>query len=34
MCINAKVGDLVGNITLVAVLPKIPSYTNNNEGVR
>ena len=31
-CILSKVGDLVGNITLVAVLPKIPSYTNNNEG--
>ena len=32
-CILTKVGDLVNDITLVATLPKIPSYTENNEGV-
>ena len=32
-CVLSRVGDLVGDIALIAVLPKIPSYTNNNEGV-
>lgn len=31
-CILSKVGDLISDISLITTLPKIPSYTENNEG--